>query len=127
MLTSFTILIDSAIFYYSVQFFKSAGIDDDQARYSTLGIGAIMVSMTFITIPLMDRLGRRVLQLTSLLGTLVMAVLIVIAHNLEISGFLIATTLLFVVFFALGNGSIPWLITGEMFTQGYLHHHHLHA
>ena len=82
-----------------------------------------MVSMTFITIPLMDRLGRRVLQLISLLGTLVMAVLIVIAHNLEISGFLIATTLLFVVFFALGNGSIPWLITGEMFTQGYLHHH----
>ena len=86
-----------------------------------------MVSMTFITIPLMDRLGRRVLQLTSLLGTLVMAVLIVIAHNLEISGFLIATTLLFVVFFALGNGSIPWLITGEMFTQGYHHHHLLHA
>ena len=57
-----------------------------------------------------------------------LAVLIVIAHNLEISGFLIATTLLFVVFFALGNGSIPWLITGEMFTQGYHHHHHhLHA
>ena len=77
-----------------------------------------MVTMTFVTIPLMDRLGRRVLQLTSLIGTLVMAVMIIIAQNLDIGPFLIASTLLFVVFFALGNGSIPWLITGEMFTQG---------
>ena len=111
-------LISSAIFYYAVTFFTSAGIEDDDARYANLGVGAIMVSMTLVTIPLMDRLGRRVLQLTSLVGTLLMAVLIIIAQNLEISPFLITATLLFVVFFALGNGSIPWLITGEMFTQG---------
>jgi len=108
----------SAIFYYAVTFFKSAGISDDQARYANLGVGAIMVTMTFVTIPLMDRLGRRVLQLTSLVGTLVMAILIIIAQNVKVGPFLIASTLLFVVFFALGNGSIPWLITGEMFTQG---------
>ena len=50
-------------------------------------------------------------------GTLVMSILIIIAQNEDIGAFLIATTLIFVVFFALGNGSIPWLITGEMFTQ----------
>ena len=108
----------SAIFYYAVTFFKSAGIADDQAGYANLGVGAIMVTMTFVTIPLMDRLGRRVLQLTSLVGTLLMAILIIIAQNVKVGPFLIASTLLFVVFFALGNGSIPWLITGEMFTQG---------
>ena len=32
--------------------------------------------------------------------------------------FAIIATLTFVVFFALGPGSIPWLITGELFTQG---------
>lgn len=32
--------------------------------------------------------------------------------------FLVASTLLFVVFFGLGPGSIPWMITGELFTQG---------
>ncbi len=32
--------------------------------------------------------------------------------------FAIISTLAFVVFFALGPGSIPWLITGELFTQG---------
>ena len=56
----------SAIFYYAVTFFKSAGIAEDQAKLANLGVGAIMVTMTFITIPLMDRLGRRALQLTSL-------------------------------------------------------------
>ena len=99
-------------------FFKSTGIEEEEAKKANLGVGAIMVTMTFVTIPLMDRLGRRVLQLTSLIGTLVMAVMIIIAQNLDIGPFLIASTLLFVVFFALGNGSIPWLITGEMFTQG---------
>ena len=110
----------SAIFYYAVKFFQSAGISENNAKYANLGVGAIMVSMTFVTIPLMDRLGRRVLQLTSLLGSLLMAILIIIAQNLDIGGFLIAATLIFVVFFALGNGSIPWLITGELFTQGLL-------
>ena len=47
-------------------FFKSADIAEDQAKLANLGVGAIMVTMTFITIPLMDRLGRRALQLTSL-------------------------------------------------------------
>merc|ERR1711908_183673 len=48
-----------------------------------------------------------------------MAILIVIAQNQEdAGGVLIAATLVFVVFFALGPGSIPWMIAGEMFTQG---------
>ena len=41
--------------------------------------------------------------------------------NEEDSGvgiFLIVSTLSFVVFFALGPGSIPWMITAELFSQG---------
>ena len=106
-----------AIFYYSVTFFKSAGIEDSEAQLANLGVGAIMVGMTLVTIPLMDRLGRRVLHLLGLVGMCLMAVLIVIAQNLDIAEFMIAATLLFVVFFAVGPGSIPWMIAGEMFTQ----------
>ena len=69
-----------------------------------------MVTMTLVTIPLMDRLGRRVLQLTSLLGTLVTAILIIIAQNFEISPFLITATLLFVVFFPDAILALPRLI-----------------
>jgi len=115
-----------AIFYYAVQFSQKAGITEDEAKYANLGVGAIMVTMTFITIPLMDRLGRRVLHLTGLGGMCLMAILIVVAQNLISSqgagegraGFLIAATLIFVVFFAVGPGSIPWMIAGELFTQG---------
>jgi len=116
-----------AIFYYAVDFFKAAGIEEKEAQYANLGVGAVMVVMTLVTIPLMDRLGRRVLHLTGLAGMCLMAVLIVVAQNMisneEESGgassaFLISVTLIFVVFFALGPGSIPWMIAGEMFTQG---------
>ena len=37
--------------------------------------------------------------------------------------FAVISTLAFVVFFAFGPGSIPWLITGELFTQGKLLHY----
>eukprot|EP00092_Neocalanus_flemingeri_P023961 GFUD01025992.1.p1 GENE.GFUD01025992.1~~GFUD01025992.1.p1 ORF type:complete len:483 (+),score=148.99 GFUD01025992.1:147-1595(+) len=117
-----------AIFYYAVNFFESAGISVDNAKYANLGVGSIMVAMTLVTIPLMDRLGRRILHLVGLVGMCIMAILIVIAQNLMpkkgseesggSGGFLIAVTLGFVVFFAVGPGSIPWMIAGEMFTQG---------
>merc|ERR1719322_1193356 len=71
-----------AIFYYAVTFFESAGISVENAKYANLGVGAIMVSMTLVTIPLMDRLGRRVLHLVGLVGMCLMAILIVIAQNL---------------------------------------------
>ena len=42
----------------------------NQAPYATLGVGAIMVTMAVVTIPLMDRLGRRTLHLAGLVGML---------------------------------------------------------
>jgi SP family facilitated glucose transporter-like MFS transporter 1 len=78
----------------------------------------------------MDQLGQRGLHLGGLAGMCAMAVLIVIAQvppapcppppqSLDgAPGLLIAATLGFVMFFALGPGSIPWMIAGEMFTQG---------
>jgi len=114
-----------AIFYYSTSFFQSAGLDESTSQYATLGVGAILVTMTFITIPLMDRLGRRVLHLTGLAGIVVCSICITVALTLQASDkdnqslgvFLIAVTLIFVAFFAFGPGSIPWMAAGEMFTQ----------
>ena len=111
-----------AIFYYSTNFFIGAGVDVGKAQYYSLGVGAIMVIMTIITIPLMDFAGRRSLHLSGLAGIVFSSIMIVIGLNLgdgDWTGyFIIFFTLLFVVFFALGPGSIPWLITGGRFTQG---------
>jgi SP family facilitated glucose transporter-like MFS transporter 1 len=116
-----------AIFYYSTQFFIGAGVPEGSAQYATLGVGAIMVTMTLVTIPLMDRLGRRTLHLVGLLGILVFSVLITVflgSSSTEdgtpdgvMGTLIIIATFGFVIFFALGPGSIPWLITGELFEQ----------
>ena len=125
---------------------------------ATIGVGCIMVTMTLITIPLMDRIGRRTLHLVGLGGIILCSIMISVALNYstkkennnisvnisrdnaavnettdsnivndgatregEASGvgiFLVIATLTFVVFFALGPGSIPWMAAGEMFGQG---------
>ncbi|XP_013394366.1 solute carrier family 2, facilitated glucose transporter member 1 isoform X1 [Lingula anatina] len=112
------------VFYYSTSLFTEAGIDDQKlASYLTVGVGGIMVIMTFVTIPLMDRAGRRTLHLIGLLGMLVLGILLTISMALQnlvqwFSYISVASALLFVVFFALGPGSIPWMIVAELFSQG---------
>jgi SP family facilitated glucose transporter-like MFS transporter 1 len=53
----------NAIFYYSTNIFTSAGLKEDLAKYSTIGVGVVMVAMTLVSIMLMDRTGRRTLHL----------------------------------------------------------------
>ena len=44
---------------------KISGLNCDESQYATLGLGVIMVMMNFVTILLMDKLGRRRLHLVS--------------------------------------------------------------
>ncbi|BFZ25739.1 hypothetical protein BsWGS_28778 [Bradybaena similaris] len=111
------------IFYYSASLYKDAGLDPTAANYATSGVGAVMVVMTLVTIPLMDRAGRRTLHLIGLAGMFVFSILITVTLALRqtVSWFnvlSIVVSLLYVVFFALGPGSIPWLIVAELFSQG---------
>ncbi|XP_059144226.1 solute carrier family 2, facilitated glucose transporter member 3-like isoform X2 [Physella acuta] len=113
----------NGIFYYSASLFKDAGLAPDTATHATSGVGVVMVVMTIITIPLMDRAGRRTLHLIGLSGMLFFSVLITVTLALRgsVSWFnagSIVVSLLYVVFFAVGPGSIPWLIVSELFSQG---------
>ncbi|XP_067653598.1 solute carrier family 2, facilitated glucose transporter member 1-like [Haliotis asinina] len=113
----------NAIFYYSGNLFKGAGLDESTATHATSGVGAVMVVMTLVTIPLMDRVGRRTLHLIGLGGMAVSSILMTVCLSLldRVGWFKVASiavSLLFVVFFALGPGSIPWLIVAELFSQG---------
>ncbi|CAG2107766.1 unnamed protein product [Medioppia subpectinata] len=56
----------NAIFYYSTNIFTSAGLSEEVAKYSTIGVGVVMVAMTLVSIMLMDRTGRRTLHLYGL-------------------------------------------------------------
>ncbi|PZC74841.1 hypothetical protein B5X24_HaOG207105 [Helicoverpa armigera] len=120
----------NAVFYYSTSLFTSSGLTDESAKFATMGIGAIMVGMTLVSLPLMDRTGRRTLHLYGLGGMFIFSIFITISFLIkEFFGYVqemidwmsylsVVSTLSFVVFFAVGPGSIPWLITAELFSQG---------
>ncbi|KAL6429354.1 hypothetical protein ACFW04_008202 [Cataglyphis niger] len=113
----------NAVFYYSTNLFTSSGLTDESAKFATIGIGAIMVGMTLVSIPLMDRTGRRTLHLYGLGGMFIFSIFITISFLIKemidwMSYISVVSTLCFVVFFAVGPGSIPWMITAELFSQG---------
>nr|NP_001261231.1 glucose transporter 1, isoform J [Drosophila melanogaster]NP_001286896.1 glucose transporter 1, isoform Z [Drosophila melanogaster]AGB93926.1 glucose transporter 1, isoform J [Drosophila melanogaster]AHN57921.1 glucose transporter 1, isoform Z [Drosophila melanogaster] len=113
----------NAVFYYSTSLFMSSGLTEESAKFATIGIGAIMVVMTLVSIPLMDRTGRRTLHLYGLGGMFIFSIFITISFLIKemidwMSYLSVVATLGFVVFFAVGPGSIPWMITAELFSQG---------
>ncbi|XP_063546473.1 glucose transporter type 1 isoform X2 [Cydia strobilella] len=113
----------NAVFYYSTSLFTSSGLTEEAAKFATMGIGAIMVGMTLVSLPLMDRTGRRTLHLYGLGGMFIFSIFITISFLIKemidwMSYLSVVSTLSFVVFFAVGPGSIPWLITAELFSQG---------
>uniref|UniRef100_A0A8D9BTA7 Glucose transporter type 1 n=2 Tax=Cacopsylla melanoneura TaxID=428564 RepID=A0A8D9BTA7_9HEMI len=113
----------NAVFYYSTGLFESSGLATETAKFMTIGIGAIMVTMTIISIPLMDRMGRRTLHLYGLGGMFIFSIFITISLLIKemidwMSYLAVISILGFVVFFAVGPGSIPWMITAELFSQG---------
>lgn len=113
----------NAVFYYSTDLFHSAGLSVTVSHYATIGIGVIMVVMTLVSIPLMDRAGRRTLHLWGLGGMFICSIFITISLLVKflyqwVTYLSVVSTLTFVVFFAIGPGSIPWMITAELFSHG---------
>ncbi|XP_035206183.1 glucose transporter type 1-like isoform X2 [Stegodyphus dumicola] len=113
----------NAVFYYSTSLFMSAGLSDAVSHYATMGVGVIMVVMTLVSIPLMDRAGRRTLHLYGLGGMFICSIFITISLLVKflyewVTYLSVVSTLSFVVFFAIGPGSIPWMITAELFSHG---------
>lgn len=113
----------NAIFYYSTGIFISAEVPENYAVYSTLGVGATMVIMTLVSIPLMDRVGRRTLHLYGLAGMFLASIFLTISLLVKflydwMKYISVISILFYTLFFAVGPGSIPFLITAELFTQG---------
>lgn len=113
----------NAVLYYSTTIFQTAGLEEETARLASIGVGSILFVMALVSIPLMDRLGRRTLQLWGLGGMAVFSVLMTVAfftyeNNTTMSIFAVIFTFLYVAFFGVGPSSIPWMILSEMFGQG---------
>ncbi|CAF3833594.1 unnamed protein product [Adineta steineri] len=113
----------NAVFYYSTVILQAAGFNKEIAEYTNLSLGGANILVTILSIFLMDRVGRRLLHLIGLGGMIITSLILFISLLLQSinvwNKISLAMTILFVCFFAIGPGSIPWLITAELFNQAY--------
>ncbi|XP_012692480.2 solute carrier family 2, facilitated glucose transporter member 2 [Clupea harengus] len=111
----------NAIFYYSTAIFERAGVT--QPVYATIGVGVINLVFTLVSVALVDRAGRRTLTLIGLGGMCLCAIamtvgLVYLNTYSWMSIVSMAAIFLFVSFFEIGPGPIPWFIVAELFSQG---------
>uniref|UniRef100_A0A452J233 Major facilitator superfamily (MFS) profile domain-containing protein n=1 Tax=Gopherus agassizii TaxID=38772 RepID=A0A452J233_9SAUR len=106
----------NAIFYYSTNIFVRAGVD--QPVYATIGVGVVNTIFTIISVFLVERTGRRSLFIAGLIGMLASAVAMTVGLVLLVSYVSMVAIFLFVIFFEVGPGPIPWFIVAELFSQG---------
>ncbi len=103
----------NAVFYYSTTFFD--GVIDDPVMGSTI-VAAINVVATYVALVLMDKCGRRTLLLYSSGGMLICTAFMTAALGGALPKTVaLAATAVYVFFFEIGLGPIPWLIVAEMF------------
>ncbi|XP_028393811.1 solute carrier family 2, facilitated glucose transporter member 1-like [Dendronephthya gigantea] len=111
----------NSVMYYSTSTFRKANISNpDEA---TCGTGVVSIVMVAISVLIIDRVGRRTLMLTGLGGMFLSYGVITIGYALEdehddLKYVAVVCTFVVLSFFQIGPGSIPWLMTAELFSQG---------
>uniref|UniRef100_A0A7N9CHB8 Solute carrier family 2 member 14 n=1 Tax=Macaca fascicularis TaxID=9541 RepID=A0A7N9CHB8_MACFA len=111
----------SGVFYYSTGIFKDAGVEEP--IYATIGAGVVNTVFTVVSLFLVERAGRRTLHMIGLGGMAVCSMLMTVSLLLKdtyngMSFVCIGAILVFVAFFEIGPGPIPWFIVAELFSQG---------
>lgn len=74
------------MFYYSSDILRNSGIKD--VENTTPFIGGTMVVMTLVSIPLMEKAGRRRLHLVGLGGMFVFSIMMTISLVLQVKNIL---------------------------------------
>ncbi|XP_045541284.1 solute carrier family 2, facilitated glucose transporter member 1-like [Papilio machaon] len=111
----------NAVIFFSTDIFKKAKLNESQSQYATLGMGAMNVVMTLISLVLVEVAGRKTLLMTGFSGMILCSVGLCVAslytEHMWVSYLCIGLVILFVVTFAVGPGSIPWFLVTELFNQ----------
>jgi MFS transporter, SP family, galactose:H+ symporter len=106
----------NTIIYYAPTIMQETGLNASNSIYYSVGIGIVNLLMTIVSIRLVDKVGRRVLLLVSLVGMAVSVALLGLAFIADLSSVLtLAFMLLYIVSFAIGMGPVFWVVLGEIF------------
>jgi sugar porter (SP) family MFS transporter len=106
----------NAILYYSNYIFASAGFSSNSAALQTVGVGLVNLLATFLGMSLIDKLGRKTLLLIGALGmTVALSGVAFVFYTHAHQGLLVWLLVLFIVFFAISQGSVIWVYIAEVF------------
>jgi sugar porter (SP) family MFS transporter len=109
----------NTVIYYAPTIFQQAGFHSALSSIlATAGVGLVNVVMTIVSIPLLDRVGRRPLLLTSLGGMFLS--LLALSLGFAIGGVAlkwigILSLAVYIASFAIGLGPVFWLLISEIF------------
>lgn len=109
----------NAVLFYAPRIFSDAGLDQETvALAATVGIGIVNLAVTVIALLLVDRIGRRPLFIIGFVGTTLGMALATFSLWLGDAGAglpTIAGLFIFVTFFAVSIGPLPWVYMSELF------------
>jgi sugar porter (SP) family MFS transporter len=112
----------NTIIYYLPTLLKGAGFGAGSSLLANVGNGVVNVSLTIVSLLLVDRLGRRPLLITGLCGMTI--ALLVVAVNFLIGGahlhgvgaiVAVAAFFFYTGSFAIGLGPVFWLLISEIY------------
>ncbi|XP_017148830.1 facilitated trehalose transporter Tret1-2 homolog [Drosophila miranda] len=115
----------NAILFYSTSIFEDVGSGLSGSN-STILIGVTQTTTTLVAVAIMDKAGRRILLLISgvvmAITTCLMGVYFQMSESDPDSvvglGWLpIVSICIFIVFFSIGFGPVPWLVMAELFSE----------
>jgi MFS transporter, SP family, galactose:H+ symporter len=109
----------NTVIYYAPTIFQAAGFHSNEtAIIATAGVGLVNVLMTVVSIPLIDRVGRRPLLLISLSGMALS--LAALGLGFAIGGEAlkwigVLSLAVYIAAFAIGLGPVFWLLISEIY------------
>lgn len=108
----------NGVIQYSTAIFQA--IFGDLALTITVLVGVVNLLSTIVSVALVERAGRRPLFLSSQFGVAVVALCLTISSIYAVDILTACLVMLYVAFFAIGLGPIPWMIMGEIFNTNAL-------
>lgn len=106
----------NTVLYYAPTIMEETGLSASNSIVYSVIIGIVNLAMTFVSLRLIDRLGRRPLLLISLVGMGISVALLGVSFIVDLgSVILLVCMLVFVSSFAIGMGPVFWVILAEVF------------
>lgn len=109
----------NAVIYYAPEIMAEAGLEGTASQLlATVGIGVVNVVMTVVAMLTVDRFGRRPLLILGFAGAAASLALIAVTVRMDGDAAAMAAfagVLLFISFFAVSLGPLPWLYMAELF------------